>query len=147
MSYLIKKISPSIKDSERNKRDDYRHVAYQITSPEQKRPSNWLQSLPVDQFKEVLVEFLISFWESNELAFIIGSKKIFVNSGDTCFSFCNGDGLMVKRIEEEYRFNHEEADSRILFHLSKCSTPSSIVIGTVDANVLIIALGSLHFLV
>ena len=31
-----KTISPSIKDSERNKRDDNRHVTYQITGAEQK---------------------------------------------------------------------------------------------------------------
>ena len=53
---------------------------------------------------------------------------------------------MVKKIEEEYRWSHEEADSRMLFHLSKCSTPSNIVIRTVDTDVLIIALGSLHLL-
>ena len=47
-----KTISPSIKDSERNERDDNRHVAYQITGAEQKRTSNWLRSLHVDQFKE-----------------------------------------------------------------------------------------------
>ena len=52
---------------------------------------------------------------------------------------------MVKRIEE-YRCSHEEADSRMLFHLSKCSTSSNIVTRTVDTDVLIIALGSLHLL-
>ena len=142
-----KTVRLSVKDSERNKRDDNRHVAYQTTDAEQKRPSSWLQSLRVDQLKEALAEFLATFWESNELAFIIGSKKIFVNSGDTCFSFCNENGFMVKRIEEEYRCSHVEADSRMLFHPSKCSTPSNIVIRTIDADVIIIALGSLHLVV
>ena len=142
-----KTVRLSVKDSERNKRDDNRHVAYQTTDAEQKRPSSWLQSLRVDQLKEALAEFLATFWESNELAFIIGSKKVFVNSGDTCFSFCNENGFMVKRIEEEYRCSHVEADSRMLFHPSKCSTPSNIVIRTIDADVIIIALGSLHLLV
>ena len=90
-----KTISPSIKDSERNERDDNRHVAYQITGAEQKRTSNWLPSLHVDQFKEALVKFLVTFWENNKFSFIIYSKKTFVNSGDTCFSFCNEDGSMV----------------------------------------------------
>ena len=130
-----KTISPSTKDSERNKRDDNRHVAYQITGAEQKRLSNWLQSLRVDQFKEALVEFLITFQESNKFAFVIGSKKIFVNSGDTCFLICNEDGLIVRRIAEEYKCSHEEADSRMLFHVSKCSTPSNIVIRTADTDV------------
>ena len=43
---------------------------------------------------------------------------------------------MVKRNEEKYRYNHEEAYSRMLFYLSKCSTPSSIVILTVDTDAL-----------
>lgn len=37
---------PSVKNSERNKRDDNRHVTYQVTGAEQKR---------VDQFKKALV--------------------------------------------------------------------------------------------
>ena len=73
-----------------------------------------LQSLRVDQFKESLAEFLVTFWENNDL--------------------------------EEYRCSHEEADSRMLFHISKCSTPSNIFVRTVDTDVLIIALGSLHLL-
>ena len=53
---------------------------------------------------------------------------------------------MVKKIEEEYRCSHDEVDSRMFFHLSKCSTPSNIVIQMVDTDVFIIALGSLHLL-
>ena len=84
--------------------------------------------------------------ESNKLAIIIGSKKIFVNLGDTCFSFCNEDRLMVKRTEEEYKSSHEEADPGMFYRLSKSSIPSNIVIRTVNIVVLIIGLGSLHLL-
>ena len=45
-----KTISPSIKDSERSKGGDNRHVAYQITGAEQKRPDNWLQSFRAGHF-------------------------------------------------------------------------------------------------
>ena len=79
-----KTISPFIKDSERNNRDNNRQVAHQITGAERKLPSTWLQSLRVDQFKGALV----------------GSKNVFVNSGDMCFSLCNEDTLMVKRNKE-----------------------------------------------
>ena len=123
-------ISPSIKDSERYKRDNNRHLAYQITGAKQKRPSKMLQSLRVDQFKETLV----------------GSTRIFVNTRDTCFSFCNEDELMVKRIQEEYECSQEEPFSRMLFQLLKWSTSSSIVVWTVCADILITALGSLHLL-
>lgn len=139
-----KTISPSIKDCERNKRGDNRAVAYQITGPEQKRPGNWLQSLRIDQFKEALVNFLTSYWENDELVPIIGQKKIFVNSSDVCYSFENKNGVMVKTIEEEFTCSHEEADTRMLFHLSKLPAPTNVVIRTVDTDVLVIALGAFH---
>ena len=68
-----KTISPSIKDAERNKRSNQRGMAYQITRPEQKRPSNWLQALRGDQFKEALVTFLVDYLENNNSARILGS--------------------------------------------------------------------------
>ena len=82
-----KTILPSIKDAERNKRSNQRGMAYQITEPEQKRPSNWLQELRGDQFKETFVTFLINYLENNNSARILGSKKLIVNNGDTCCSF------------------------------------------------------------
>ena len=139
-----KTISPSIKDCERNKRGDNRTVAYQIIGPEQKRPGNWLQALRVDQFKEALVEFLTGFWGNDDLAPIIGQKKLYVNSADVCYSFHNENGIMMKAIEEDFRCSHEEADTRMLFHISKVPSPSNIVIRTVDTDVLVIALGALH---
>ena len=144
--YLIKLLANLLKIL-RGTRKTITYFTYQITRTEQKWPSNWLESLHVDQFKEALVEFLRTFWESDELPFIIGSKTIFVNLGDTCFLFCNEDGLMVRKIEEEHRWSHEEADSRMLCYLSKCSTSSNIVFRTIDSYVLITALDSLHFLV
>ena len=54
--------------------------------------------------------------------------------------------VMVKRIEEKFRCRLEEPYSRILFHLSKCCAPSSIVVWTIYTDVLINALGSLYFL-
>ena len=39
-----KTVSPSIKYAERNKRSSQRGMSYQITGPEQIRPSNWLQA-------------------------------------------------------------------------------------------------------
>ena len=91
-----------------------------------------------------MVEFLTNFWENDELIPFIGQKNIFVNSADVCYSFQNENGIMVKTIEEEFRCNHEEADTRMLFHLSKLASPSNIVIRTVDTDVLVIALGELH---
>jgi len=88
------------------------------------------------------VEFLTSFWRNDELAPIIGQKKLFVNSADVCYSFQNENGIMIKNLEEEFRCSHDEADTRMPFHLSMLPSPSNIVIRTVDTDVLLIALGA-----
>ena len=85
-----KTISPSVKDAERNKRSNQRGMAYQITAPEQKRPSNWFQALRGDQFKEALVTFLVDYLENNNSSRALGSKKLIIN---------NGDPLYLKKIE------------------------------------------------
>ena len=55
-----KTISTSMKDAEGNKISNQQGMAYQITRPEQKRPSNWLQAPSGDQFKVALVTFLVN---------------------------------------------------------------------------------------
>ena len=92
-------ISPSIKDAE------------------QKRPSNWLQALRGDQFKEALATFLVDYLENNNSARILGSKKLIVNNDDTCYSFISQEDRMVKSEEVAYYAKHEEADKRMIYHV------------------------------
>lgn len=141
-----KTIKPSIKDCERDKRSENRSIAYQITGAEQKRPGNWLQALRKDQFKEALVDFLTSHWKDDLFSSILDTKKLFVNCGDMCYSFIAEEGKMVRKIEQDYFCTHEEADSRMIFHLKQLNTPVNVVIRTVDTDVLIIALGCMHLL-
>ena len=139
-----KTMSPSIKDAERCKRSDNRNTIYQITGADQKRPTNWLQALRQDQFKEALVNFLTRYWENDGFVSILGSKKLFANNGDTCFSFQAIDDNMVKLIENNYWSTHEEADSRMIFHIGQLSSPANVVVKTVDTDVVIIALGCIN---
>ena len=54
------------------------------------------------------------------------------------------DNYSVKRIlEDAYYGSHKEANSRIVFHLSKVDS-KNIVLWAVDTDVLIITLGSMH---
>ena len=101
-----KTISPSIKDAER-KRSNQRGTFYQITRPEQNRPLNWLQALRGDQFKEALVTFLVDYLENSNSARILGSKKLIVNNGDTCYSFISQEDRMVKSEEVAYYAKHK----------------------------------------
>ena len=51
------------------------------------------------------------------------------------------EGSVVKTELDEMFSTHEEADSRMLFHLSSVQSPANVVIRTIDTDVLIIALG------
>ena len=62
------------------------------------------------------------------------------------FLFKAEDGVMVKSQVDQLYSTHEEADSRMIFHLSKLVAPCNVVIRTIDTDVLIIALGSLELL-
>jgi hypothetical protein len=119
-------------------------VAYQITGPGQKRPSNWTTALKNPNFKEALIDFLITSWENDELADVFQGKTLFANSGDICYSYRVNDGRVVKNPEAEYCCNHEEADSRMFYHLANILVPNKVVIRTDDTDCLIIALGCYH---
>ena len=60
----------SIKDCKHNSRSGYqeRGNQYQITGLNQRKPSNWLNTLPIDQFKAVVNSFLVSAWQDDSLA-------------------------------------------------------------------------------
>ena len=80
---------------------------YQITGPEQKRPTDWLSALRNDNFKESFVQFLTSYWDSDAMAPFLGAKELFVNCKDRCFSFKVIDGRMVKSEVDELHLTHE----------------------------------------
>ena len=139
-----KTISPSIKDAERNKRSNQRGMAYQITRPEQKRPSNWLQALRGDQFKEALVTFLVDYLENSNSTRILGSKKLIVNNGDTCYSFISQEDRMVKSEEVACYAKHEEVHKRMIYHVGQLPSGTNVVVRNVNTNVVVIALGYFH---
>ena len=136
-----KTVSPSIKDCERDSRASNRSAAYYIAGPEQKRPSNWLAALRNDQFKESLVDFLVISWDDKSQTTTLGVKKVFVNCKDNCYYFKVQDGKMMKMEETTLHSTHEEADSRMIFHLSSVVGPANVVVRTSDTYVLIFALG------
>ena len=92
-------------------RSDQRGMTYQITGPKQKRPSNWLQALIGDQFKEAPLTFLVDCFENSNSARILGSKQLIVNNGDTCYSFISQKNRMVKSEEVACYAKHEGADT------------------------------------
>ncbi|KAG5887983.1 hypothetical protein JTB14_033233 [Gonioctena quinquepunctata] len=79
--------SPSIKDYECTLRGGFNSQHdYGISGPEQARTNDFGKELRNDKFKEALVLFLISHWESDDVAPLIGNKTILLNFIN-CYSF------------------------------------------------------------
>ncbi|CAB3249495.1 unnamed protein product [Arctia plantaginis] len=136
-------LTPSIKDCERQNREGI-DIPYTINGPLQTRTNDFCKSLKNSRFKEALVKFLANHWTNNSFATILGNKKIYITVGEKCFSYSSAENLVVKTEENELACKHEEADTRIVFHISKVPENSKILVKTADTDVLIILLGNMH---
>lgn len=58
--------------------------------------------------------------------------------------YTHSNGIITRILDENYECYHEEADTRIFFHLNKCSPQQKILIKSLDTDVLIICLGNIH---
>lgn len=71
--------SPSIKDYERSGRHESSQLEFNITGPDQVRPSDFAKELKNIHFKQSLVEFFILHWATDEMIPFIGNNNIFIN--------------------------------------------------------------------
>ena len=135
--------TPSIKDYERDQRaqSNDRTVNYQILGPEQKRPSNFRDTLRNDAFKDALIGFLVNSWEDDCFASVIGEKLKHITHREQCFLFTSSGEKVLKEEVQALRSTHEEADCRMFLHLHSLPENQNVVIRSNDADVLIIALG------
>lgn len=136
-------MSPSIKDCERQSRLEY-DVPYTIHGHLQSRPTDFQGSLKNYRFKEALVKFLAEHWESNHIASILKDKKVLLTVENQCFSFKSVGDEVIKVEEDVFSCEHEEADTRIMFHISKLPSKSRVLIKASDTDVLVIVLGNIH---
>lgn len=137
--------SPSIKDMEHEKRG-IQNIPYQISGHTQSRYTNFMKSLNNDCFKEALIQFLAQHWENKEFSQILKDKKVYLTIGDSCFSYKVEGKNIVKTEEPEFKCMHQEADTRIIFHLSKSSSDRTVLIRSSDTDILIILLGNMNLL-
>ena len=88
-----KVVSPSVKDCECDSRSGYqeRGSQYQITGPNQRRTSNWLNALRFDQFK---------------VAEIFEGKCLYVNDGDICYCFREENGQVTRTLIPKLLSSH-----------------------------------------
>lgn len=135
--------TPSIKDSERCNRNEF-DIPYAILGPSQKRPNDFYKALRNIKFKEALVAFVTEYWGTISLPLFFHNKKLYVTNKDQCFSYQNAGDSVVKTIAEDFACNHEEADTRIIYHLSKLANNTKVMVKASDTDILVIILGNIH---
>ncbi|CAH1154920.1 unnamed protein product [Phaedon cochleariae] len=135
-------VEPSIKAVERNRRECF-SADFFIYGSEQVRPSNFSAELRNDKFKTALVKFLIEHWSSDDAAEIIKRKVLYV-SFDKCYKYVVEEGHVVRTIDEDISCPaHEEADTKIIFHLCQMGNDYNVEIQCSDTDVLVIMLANM----
>lgn len=137
-------LSPSIKDSERTKRAEFQNdTSYSITGPEMKRPVNFIRALRSNNFKEELTHFLVKSWQQDSFASILGNKRLWATLNDRCICFKNNSESMAFFEDETLICSHEEADSRMIFHIANLHRSiTNVVVRSNDTDVLVILLAN-----
>ena len=145
--------SPSIKDYQHQKRGGIFDEPYVISGSMQKRSPNFHEALKNVSFKIAFVKFLIQAFAENEMVPFISNKTVYINF-DKCYVFkacVNSYAITLHVIEQFSCMGHEEADTKIAFHLINLffETPNqnnniNVEIRTSDTDVLVILLGNYH---
>lgn len=90
---------------------------FRISGPQQVRPSDLAKELKNIRFKESLVKFLITNWSDQEMADIIDGRTINMNH-DRCYQYSVEDGTAKQVINENLTCQeHEEKDTKIVYHV------------------------------
>lgn len=132
--------NPSIKEVEWNRRGGG-DIIISITGPEQKRPRDWQQALKCPSFNVALIRFLAEEWRGPQNAGYLSGKKIYLGFDSVCYSFCTEENAVVRNQMQKLSCDHEEADTRTVFHMYHITNNSpevKIVIRTNDSDVLVI---------
>ncbi|KAG5868788.1 hypothetical protein JTB14_001697 [Gonioctena quinquepunctata] len=136
--------TPSIKDVERSRRDEL--ISQVRIGPNQIRPHNFVAELENMYFEETLVDFFIDHWAGDEMAPFIGNKIVYVNF-NKCYSYRVESNEVIETVEDSLSCEeHEEADSRIIYHICQINVYAEVVIRYSDTNILIILPGNMDHL-
>ncbi|CAH1103835.1 unnamed protein product [Psylliodes chrysocephalus] len=133
--------SPSIIDYERSLRQESTQLDFNIAAPDQVRPSDVLKELKNINFKQALVDFFIQHWASDEMVPFVEDKRIFINYKQ-CHSYIVDNNKVVSGVDDSLSCpEHEEADTKIVFHVCNIDAQAHFVIRCSDTDIAIIMLG------
>lgn len=133
--------NPSIKDIEHSRRSAD-ETAYSITGPSQQRPKEWQKALQSPGFKMAFVKFLAQEWASHGDPNTLTGHHVYLAVDDVCHHYTVQQGSVIHEEVAELAGTHEEADTRIVFHLSKllASDNPTIAVRSSDTDVFVLLL-------
>ena len=133
--------TPSIKDLEHCVRsaDD---AAYSITGRDQRRPKEWQKALRSANFKTAFLKFLAQDWTENADKSTLAGHHIYLAVDEACHHYTVHQGSVFHEEVADLACSHEEADTRIVFHLSRLQLNNnpSIVVRCSDTDIFILLL-------
>lgn len=136
--------TPSIKDNEHDLRGE-ENVQYDVRK-ENKRPTEFSKLLRSRNFKEKFVEFLIEDWERDEMALFIREKTVKLNY-DKCYVYeVSAENQIKKVIDNNLTCYHEEADTKIVFHICQLNRNYRVHVHCTDSDIPVIMLANFKFL-
>lgn len=135
-------VTPTIKEAERNRRGA-QEITFAVTGAEQKRPQNWQTALQSSSFKTAFLRFLAAEWQKQRYAIILKDHTIFMGLDNICYSYKEEDGRVIRENAETLYCHHEEADTRLVYHLDKITQASpslNVSVRSNDTDVLVLLL-------
>ena len=70
------------------------------------------------KFKAAYNRYLISIWSNDSLSQLFQGKTLYASLSDTCYMYTVDGGVVSRREEPGLYNNHEEADSRMYYHVA-----------------------------
>lgn len=133
---------PSIKDYEHRLRGED-EVCYDIRRAN-KRPAEFNKLLRSSSFKEKFVEFLIDDWTSDRFSLLCTNKTVKLNF-DKCYVYEASEGKMRRSIDYDLTCYHEEADTKIVYHICQLNRNFRVTVHCTDSDIPIIMVSNFQF--
>jgi len=132
----------SIKDSEHDRRTTVPSSDIKVTGADQKTPRKSIDALRNEKFKTSLSKFLCSEWKDDKYASLVADKVLFVGEGTECYKYISMHGRIEATEILELACHHQEADTRIIWHIQYITRGSdrtkNIVVRANDTDVLVL---------
>ncbi|KAL2091652.1 hypothetical protein ACEWY4_013915 [Coilia grayii] len=132
--------NPSIKDLEHSRRSAD-ETAYSITGPGQHRPKEWQKALKSPAFKTQFLKFLAQEWASHADPNTLAGHHVYLAVDNVCHHYTVQQGSVIHEEAADLACTHEEADTRIVFHLSRLTNEKpTVAVRCSDTDVFVLLL-------